>query len=77
MDQVERGFNMIASGMRGGTFTKREMEFIIQMCQALINDTRKVLDRGPVKISADSGAGEHISQHDAGRNAANVNFKSW
>jgi hypothetical protein len=62
MQQVEAGFAQVAAGMRKGKFTQREMEFIIQVCDALIRDTRKVLDRGPAKISVDSGAGANSTQ---------------
>jgi hypothetical protein len=62
MQEVERGFSIVSAGMRKGKFTRREMEFIIQVCEALIRDTRKVLDSGPAKISADSGAGANNTQ---------------
>jgi len=60
--QIESGFAQVAAGMRNGKFTQREMKFIIDICEALIRDTRKVLDRGPAKISADSGAGANSTQ---------------
>jgi len=64
--QIESGFAQVAAGMRNGKFTQREMKFIIDICEALIRDTRKVLDRGPAKISADSGAGANSTQQAAG-----------
>jgi len=63
MNEIERGFRIIDNALKSGKFSKMQLEFIGQFCDSIKGATNKVLARIAAQNSADSGTGEHISQH--------------
>ena len=59
MDKIEQGFRIIDNALKNGKFTRLQLEFIGQFCDAIKGATNKVLARIAAQNSADSGAGEH------------------
>jgi len=45
MEEFERGFHIIYKAVKTQKFAKRELEGIVKISQALVNDTQKLLDR--------------------------------
>lgn len=50
MNTVMSGFQQVHTGMSEGSFTEHELLFIIQLCEAVIRDTRKVLGQETCKM---------------------------